>query len=115
MIDLREPVLKALEEARQAKQIGGGLEAKVILTGGPQVLRDYAAQLPALFVVSQVELDGEPSETLTVKVVEADGEKCERCWKYQTSVGSDDTYPTICDGCADAVKQMYPDGLPSEE
>ena len=56
---MREAVLKSLEQARNAKQINSGLEARVELAIDGELaplLRDYAAWLPALFIVSQVDL-----------------------------------------------------------
>jgi isoleucyl-tRNA synthetase len=101
--EVRDAVLKALEEARQAKFIGAPLEARVRLKGAG--VDDYAADLPALFIVSQVIL--EPGETLSVAVERADGEKCERCWKYSTKVGQDAKYPTVCDACSSTLHEMY--------
>ncbi len=53
LLEVRGVVLKALEEARQAKFIGTSLEARVRLAGAQ--LDDYADDLPALFIVSQVD------------------------------------------------------------
>jgi isoleucyl-tRNA synthetase len=102
LMEVRGVVLKALEEARQAKFIGTSLEARVRLAGAN--IDDYAAELPALFIVSQVVL--EPGEELRVTVERADGVKCERCWKYSTFVGEDAAFPTVCDSCSDALKEM---------
>jgi isoleucyl-tRNA synthetase len=96
LLEVRSVVLKALEEARQAKFIGTSLEARVRLAGAQ--LDDYADDLPALFIVSQVEL--EPGSELKVTVERAEGTKCERCWKYSVFPGP------VCDSCADALKEM---------
>ena len=53
---MRELVLKALEEARQAKLIGTSLEARVA-HGRDELLKTTRQDLPALFIVSQVALD----------------------------------------------------------
>ena len=62
-------------------------------------------------IVSQVELkndnDGaftDDVEGLSVTVLRAEGEKCVRCWKYSTSVGSDAEHPQLCARCAAVVK-----------
>ncbi|MEQ1946713.1 MAG: isoleucine--tRNA ligase [Bryobacteraceae bacterium] len=101
--EVRDAVLKALEEARQAKFIGAPLEARVRLKGAG--VDDYAADLPGLFIVSQVIL--EPGDELSVTVERADGAKCERCWKYSTKIGEDAAYPTVCDTCSSALNEMY--------
>ena len=39
-----------------------------------------------------------------VEVKKADGEKCERCWQYSTTVGEDSDYPTLCHDCKEVMK-----------
>jgi len=109
LIKVREDVLKSLEEARQGKFIGAPLEARVRLTANGNLyplLEEYASELPGLFIVSQVALDQKPGEEIAVRVERADGQKCERCWKYTTDTGSDPQFPTICAPCTAAVKEM---------
>jgi isoleucyl-tRNA synthetase len=112
LMKVREDVLKSLEEARQAKFIGAPLEARVRLTAGSDLyplLQEYAAELPGLFIVSQVEVgqaSGLSSGLSSVQIERADGVKCERCWKYTTDTGADARFPTICGACADALKEM---------
>ena len=101
LMEAREPVLKALEEARQAKVIGASLEARVRLQS-TELLKRYEADLPSLFIVSQVLLEHREG----IAVERADGEKCERCWKYSTLVGQDTEYPTVCEHCSAALKEM---------
>jgi isoleucyl-tRNA synthetase len=107
LMALREPVLKALEEARQAKLIGKSLEAAVQITVPADdfaLIEAHAAALPELFIVSQVEL--QRGEAVQVAVELALGEKCERCWKYSKAVGEDERFPTVCDTCSAALKEM---------
>jgi isoleucyl-tRNA synthetase len=42
---------------------------------------------------------------LIIDVEKADGQKCERCWHWETDVGSDPDHPTICARCVKAVKE----------
>lgn len=109
----REQVLKALEEARNSKLIGTGLEAQVTLTASDpaySVLSRYKDQLRYVFIVSAVELkqatngDG----ALAVQVLKAPGQKCERCWNYSVRVGEDKTYPTVCERCSAVLKEIEP-------
>ena len=44
-------------------------------------------------------------EGFAIKVSHADGRKCERCWHWETDVGSSPEHPTICARCVEAVKQ----------
>ena len=104
-MEVREDVLKSLETARQAKLIGAPLEARVTLSADGDLyplLEQYAQDLPALFVVSQVSLNNH-GDALKVLIERADGTKCARCWKYTTDVGSDPEFATICASCAAAI------------
>ncbi|HYP09548.1 MAG TPA: isoleucine--tRNA ligase [Bryobacteraceae bacterium] len=109
LMDVRREVLAALEQARQKKEIGAGLEAKVTLSANGSVaplLQRYEGDLPDLFIVSQVALAG-GGEGLSVLVERAEGVKCERCWKYRTDVGSrPDIHASICAECADEVQRF---------
>jgi isoleucyl-tRNA synthetase len=118
LITVRNAVLKALETARQDKAIGSGLEARVILEaqgGLDELLRAYHASLPSLFIVSQVDLgtvqDGADTSAgelpeLKIEVQKALGTKCERCWNYSEQVGKDATYPTLCERCSEALREI---------
>jgi isoleucyl-tRNA synthetase len=69
------------------------------------VLSRYAAELPALFIVSQVQLEQGTDNGVSVEIQRAEGAKCERCWKYTLDVGSDAEFPTLCASCGEAIKQ----------
>ncbi len=104
---IRDEVLKALEEARNGKQIGSSLQAKVILTADKETTRfllDYFDQLRYIFIVSQVEVH--EGDALNVEIQNADGEKCERCWNYSTRVGESEKYPTVCERCVEALSEI---------
>jgi len=108
LIAVRDAVNTALEAQRQAKTIGTALEAKVILTATGDtlaLLRDSAAQLAMLFIVSETELRegaaGAPE--LAVEVVRSDGDKCVRCWRYVHDISADDAYAGLCGRCVEAV------------
>ena len=110
---VREEVLKALEEARNNKLIGGSLEAQVkVIASDPvySVLARYQEQLRYLFIVSEVVLErgtsGNGTGGVLVQVGKAAGQKCERCWNYSTHVGDDPAYPTICERCSAALKEL---------
>ena len=103
-----------LEKARAEKQLGQSLEAKILLQAPESVqplLKEYSEQLANIFIVSQVELvdaldDGIEAEQLPglkLQVLPAEGEKCERCWNFVTSVGKNNEHPSICTRCADAL------------
>ncbi|MDE3166594.1 MAG: class I tRNA ligase family protein, partial [Acidobacteriota bacterium] len=108
VMEVRDSVLKSLEAARNEKRIGAPLEARVVLSASGDLLallQQQAAELPSIFIVSQVEVvEGEGE--LAVKVERAAGTKCERCWKYTLDTGADARFPTICAPCAAAVNEM---------
>ncbi len=107
IFSIRDEVLKALEESRNAKQIGSSLEAKVILTVDKATTRfliSYYKDLRYIFIVSQVEVH--EGDALKVQIQKADGAKCERCWNYSVRVGESETYPTVCERCAAALNEI---------
>jgi len=122
LLVVRTEVLRALETARNAKTISGALEAKVVLSAAKDLaplLELYISWLPALFIVSQVELaaaapaDAQKSESLpgfSVAVQRAGGAKCERCWNYSTHVGENADYPTVCERCVKALTEIEETG-----
>jgi isoleucyl-tRNA synthetase len=109
---VRNEVLKKLEEARNAKLIGGGLEAQVRLQAANplfSVLARHQDQLRYWLIVSAVTLEqgsGDGASGLSVQVEKAEGQKCERCWNYSTHVGEDHTYPTVCERCSAVLKEI---------
>ncbi len=111
---VRSEISRQLEKARADKQLGQSLEAKILLDvpeDYQQLLTDYLDLLPTYFIVSQVELttdlpaavSAENIPGLRLQVLPADGEKCDRCWNYATSVGENSEHPTICTRCAAAL------------
>ena len=110
---VRDQVLKELEAARNNKLIGSGLEAQVTVSAADSVysvLAKYQDQLRYLFIVSAVTLEQAPSGNgagaVKVLVSKAAGQKCERCWNYSTHVGEDPVYPTVCERCSAALKEI---------
>ena len=119
LLEVRAAVLKSLEQARNAKQINSGLEARVELAADSELaplLRDYAAWLPTLLIVSQVDLvngSSAPAAALSgalpglaVTIHRARGKKCERCWNYSVRVGENADYPTVCERCLAALREI---------
>lgn len=103
---IRDDVKKVLEQARADKVIGSSLEAALTLYCSDEIHNLLNAipmdELADLFIVSQVHLEkGEGGvkgvvEGLGVSAEHAAGEKCQRCWKYETTVGENG----LCPRCA---------------
>ena len=108
---IRDDVKKVLEQARADKVIGSALEAGLTLYCSKEVY-DFLNAIPMdeladLFIVSHVDLvEGEGGvkglvEGLGVSAAHAAGNKCLRCWQYETTVGEDG----LCPRCAKVLKQ----------
>ena len=110
ILELKELVAKELEVARAEKVIGHSLNAKVTLFANDkeyEFLKENKELLTTIFIVSALEIkenERKDENKIGVKVEVAEGEKCERCWKYSTEVGKDAEHPTLCHRCAEAIK-----------
>ncbi|WP_232698431.1 isoleucine--tRNA ligase [Brevibacillus daliensis] len=118
-LEVRDEVLKAMEEARANKVFGNSVDAKLVLY--PQTDEVYQTlasmdDLADLFIVAQVELheagatasEGAAKlEGISVAVLPADGEKCERCRVVKTDVGQVEKHPTVCVRCATIVDEHF--------
>jgi isoleucyl-tRNA synthetase len=99
----RERILPELEKARQAKEIGKALDAKVelVVPEAQFALADRELLRELVNVSALTIVKGDPA---SARVAKADGKKCERCWHWETDVGSNPEHPTICARCVEAVK-----------
>jgi len=118
---VRDAVNIELESARQTKTIGSNLSARVELEFEGEtleLLEKYIDFLPTLFGVSDVgvgpirvsagfskeggSMIGPP---FNVRVLKADGVKCERCWRYVPAVRTEPDWAGICDRCVEALAE----------
>ncbi|MGD0260762.1 MAG: isoleucine--tRNA ligase [Verrucomicrobiota bacterium] len=112
----RDRVLYELEQARQTGRVGKSLRAAPLLKIPKQLFNKVQADiedLRELLNVSKLKLEREEedrapgdvfSEEIRVETYLADGQKCERCWHWETDVGSHPEHPTICARCVKAVQ-----------
>ena len=108
LLRVRENVSKAIEFLRANKNVGSSLEADILIQGeNLAVLEKYKNELADLFIVSHVFLGQKEgfvglfayeSNGLKINVKLAEGEKCQRCWKYRELNANG-----ICEDCAEAV------------
>jgi isoleucyl-tRNA synthetase len=115
--EIRAVVTKALEEARREKVIGLSLDAQVHLylpEKSYQFLQTFQKDLKSIFIVSSVTLHSAVSgptsgakdeKEIRAEVLRAEGEKCERCWNYDVTVGHHQEHRTICQRCIEAIQQ----------
>jgi isoleucyl-tRNA synthetase len=113
LLRVRDVALKALEIARQEKQIGSALEAVITVTAPEELvplLERYREDLRFMLIVSGVEVKhgsgGNGNAPLHVLVEKAPGAKCERCWNYSQQVGKNERYPTVCERCSQALDEI---------
>jgi isoleucyl-tRNA synthetase len=105
---VRDRVNVALEEKRQDKTIRSNLSARVRLGATGELkrsLESYAAELPALFGVSQVDVEEANATEPRVFVDKATGVKCERCWRYVPEVSTTTEFKGLCERCVDALAE----------
>jgi isoleucyl-tRNA synthetase len=120
LMALRADVLAQIEPLRKTKQIGSSLQARVVVSASAKelpLLEKYSAQLPMLFIVSEVDVRPAPADADAhdeahprVRIERAGGVKCERCWRYVSTVSSDPEWAGLCDRCRDAL--AGPSGTP---
>jgi isoleucyl-tRNA synthetase len=108
LMELRNLALPKLEAARQAKLIGKSLEACVTMVVIPERLPNGPQEeesLRELLNVSQLKVQEQPVESgeMTITVSRAGGQKCERCWRWETDVNTHAQHPGICGRCVEAI------------
>ncbi len=116
ILEIKNAVNKALEEARKEGTIGGSLEAEVTLYCQPQLqtlLSQLGDELRFILIISKAEIvdfDQKPDalessdlEGLVVVVAKVDAVKCARCWHRREDVGANKAHPEICLRCVDNV------------
>ncbi|EQB36494.1 isoleucyl-tRNA synthetase [Virgibacillus sp. CM-4] len=114
-MQVRDDILKALEEARNEKVIGKSLEAKLTIVPKDEQTKTILSsmdQLHQYLIVSQADISENASNTkayeyVDVAVEKHPGETCERCWVSSNTVGEDEAHPTLCTRCATVVKEHY--------
>jgi len=104
---VRDAAMLVLEEARQEKRIGKGLEADLeIQASGDlhQLLRAHEGGLKEILNVSRVSLFEGPE--LSVAALPASGTKCNRCWNFMPEVAKYGIWENVCTRCHEALTTM---------
>ncbi len=115
--DLRRVVTGALELERAQKRIGSSLQAAVEIFVTPDFIAALdGVDLPELCITSTgtVRQGAPPADSFTlpdvsgigVVVTLAPGEKCQRCWRVLTEVGTVPAHSDLCHRCAGAIDSL---------
>ena len=114
---VKDAVNKELENQRNAKAIGGNLQAEVTLYASEELaalLGQLGDELRFVTITStasvqplsaapenavETEVDG-----LRLSVVKSEQPKCERCWHHRADVGSNPAHPSVCARCVDNIE-----------
>ena len=114
LFGFRSVLFPDMELKRKEKIVGKNLDAKVILKADDGFVSQANAlkgELKELFNVSQLEIRKMEFQTQTpnsvhFEIAKADGQKCERCWHWETDIGQNPAHPTLCPRCVEAVLQF---------
>jgi len=115
--ELRRVVTGALELERAQKRLGSSLQASVEIFASPDFIAALdGIDLPEICITSAgtAQVAAPPAESFTlpdvpgvgVRVTQAPGEKCQRCWKILPEVGNVAAHPDLCRRCSEAVDAM---------
>lgn len=106
LLEIREVITKALEQARESGTIKKSQEADVRLRAPREVIDAVSwydeATLNEIFIVAGVEF--EEGDHLEAFVKHTDLHKCERCWNYR-DLPDDNAYGDVCERCAEVLDE----------
>lgn len=115
LLEIRSEIYRLIEGIGQEEGIKNSAQASVILhTSSPEVhdfLDESIDDLEDIFAVSKVRLmppdspvpdeikESDSLEGLAIEIRRITGDKCERCWVYSDTVGTNEQYSTLCYRC----------------
>ena len=108
IVEVRNVVLKRLEEAREKGEIGSSLAAEVTIAAPANVYEALASLGDDLrFVMITSSAKVRRGDALAIEVTPSTHPKCARCWHWRSDVGADAAHPTLCGRC---VANLFGDG-----
>jgi isoleucyl-tRNA synthetase len=107
LLAARSIVSQSIENARQQKLIGNALEAhvKLSLPHTDPIHQMPLSEVAEFLILSDIQLQATPDETSAL-VTRTAHRRCDRCWRYLTTVGIDPDHPGLCDRCANVVRDL---------
>ncbi len=128
LFEIRDAALRKLEQERQAKNIGKGLEADVLIEASGEALwllqRYSPSDLKEVLNVSAVRveeyqikssnLQASESEVILpslgghveIRALPASGSKCARCWNFMPDTADYGIWQNVCGRCRSALQEM---------
>jgi isoleucyl-tRNA synthetase len=100
IVDVRNAVLKRLEDAREKGEIGSSLEAEITIAAPAEsyeALASLGDDLRYVMITSAAKIAR--GDTLAIEVVKSTHTKCARCWHWRADVGSDPKHAALCARC----------------
>ncbi|MFW6134373.1 MAG: isoleucine--tRNA ligase [Elusimicrobiota bacterium] len=120
IIDLRDLVLKRIEQEKNKEKFKDPLESEVEITASSEDMFSFEnnpeEKFKEYFIVSRVNInvdkdlkDGEEWNDGKIKITvkKASGDKCVRCWLISKEVGSDHQHPQLCNRCAEIINKHF--------
>jgi isoleucyl-tRNA synthetase len=105
LLKLRSIIGQAIETARQEKLIGNALEAAVTLVCDTKAISNVPpAELEEFFILSDLKL--QPGAVPSAVVAKTAYQKCARCWRHRSYVGTSAAHPDLCERCESVVNTM---------
>ncbi|MDX2163834.1 MAG: isoleucine--tRNA ligase [Gammaproteobacteria bacterium] len=106
LVVLRESVNRELENKRNEKIIGSGLEAVVHILAPEEYYAELIKlkdELRFVWITSAATI--EKASELKITVTGLDYKKCSRCWHRREDVGYDKSHSDICTRCVDNLPE----------
>ena len=105
LLELKDEVNQAIENARSNEVIKGSLDASIELkleANDFELIKRFAGEIHFFFIVSECTIS--ISDSFGVTVYMASSEKCVRCWHRHESVGFSKKHPELCNRCEQNVE-----------
>ncbi len=118
IFEVRAAIIRAIEPLRKDGTIGHSLDTRISLYASDDMRKALEGMdMRSICIVSQYvclplaeapkeAIQSEDMEGIAIMVEKALGEKCLRCWIYDTELGSDAAHPGLCPRCTAVVQDM---------
>ncbi|WFF38155.1 GNAT family N-acetyltransferase [Moraxella nasibovis] len=105
ILNAKDLVNKAIEDARTDKKVSSNLTAKADITADAdtfQALAKLGDEARFVFITSDATVS--QSTGFGVNITPATGQKCTRCWHIRTDVGTHSAHPELCGRCVTNIE-----------